>query len=437
MKYILLDTNIYIDMIVSRNSSHKPHSFDHMMKLLNHGEIRVIVPNIIITEVKRHLRKEIEKIEVHLKNAKKATKNLYWINASEEIQSFENKLSDINGELDDLIRLMDNNKQTHIDYYVAKFEELFAHPKTLTIVENQQIIYEAMRRNLYKIRPFHYEDGSKDSLADAVIIETILDFIDSHTLNENDSIYFISRNYKDFSDENDRASFHRDIQESIDAKKSPVGLFYREHFTKTLLEDFSSETSNAELQEELEKELKREIDAEFEILQYHRDEIDQNRSYGGLDPLNSDWEQKISEEPEIEELLGLITTIKNELIAKYGEVEEQSLTDNELWECKDYFKIDQENIFSFEDFEHNIYQLVCNGELDPREDDSDIVDLTIYKNEEIYKQGSISVYYGWLQFDEEGHPDGALQKIDVELSDIKEALFEIKSNIFEQILSLE
>lgn len=89
MKYLALDTNIYLDMIVSRNKSHKPEAYEQMKKLLDYGEIRAVVPSIIIREVNRHIENEIEKINSHLKLIKKNVESLYWINNVEEMQIFK------------------------------------------------------------------------------------------------------------------------------------------------------------------------------------------------------------------------------------------------------------------------------------------------------------------------------------------------------------
>ncbi|AUN14324.1 PIN domain-containing protein [Paraclostridium sordellii] len=62
MKYLMLDTNIYIDMVVSRNGSHKADSYYQLKKLLDYEQIRLLVPKIVITEVFRHIDNDIDKV---------------------------------------------------------------------------------------------------------------------------------------------------------------------------------------------------------------------------------------------------------------------------------------------------------------------------------------------------------------------------------------
>lgn len=47
MKYLSLDTNIYIDMIVSRENDHKPDSYKRMEKLLKFDQIKLLVPKLL------------------------------------------------------------------------------------------------------------------------------------------------------------------------------------------------------------------------------------------------------------------------------------------------------------------------------------------------------------------------------------------------------
>ncbi|CEP83713.1 Uncharacterised protein [[Clostridium] sordellii] len=58
-----------------------------------------------------------------------------------------------------------------------------------------------MQRSIYKKRPFHYggKDKDKNSTADAVIIESLINIKSLININNEDYIFFISRNPADFS----------------------------------------------------------------------------------------------------------------------------------------------------------------------------------------------------------------------------------------------
>ena len=40
MKFLMLDTNIYINMIVARDKSHKSESYEKLKNLFEYGEIK-------------------------------------------------------------------------------------------------------------------------------------------------------------------------------------------------------------------------------------------------------------------------------------------------------------------------------------------------------------------------------------------------------------
>ena len=50
MNYILLDTNIIIDMVVDRRNQINNKLLSKFIKLIDYGEVRLIVPEIIRTE---------------------------------------------------------------------------------------------------------------------------------------------------------------------------------------------------------------------------------------------------------------------------------------------------------------------------------------------------------------------------------------------------
>ena len=59
MNYVLLDTNIIIDMVVDRRNQIDNKLLNKFLKLLEFDEIKLIVPEIVKTETYRHLDKEI------------------------------------------------------------------------------------------------------------------------------------------------------------------------------------------------------------------------------------------------------------------------------------------------------------------------------------------------------------------------------------------
>lgn len=74
MNYILLDTNIIIDMVVDRRNQINNKLLSKFIKLLDYDEVRLVVPEIIRTETYRHLDEEIcnvgKKLRMHWMQSK-------------------------------------------------------------------------------------------------------------------------------------------------------------------------------------------------------------------------------------------------------------------------------------------------------------------------------------------------------------------------------
>ncbi|MGN7942247.1 PIN domain-containing protein [Virgibacillus sp. 6R] len=314
MKYLALDTNIYLDMVVSRNKGHKSESYNQMQKLLDFGEIRLLVPSIIITEVKRHLDTEIEKIFNELKDIKKRVEGLYWINNVEEMRAFTALIPAVKTGIKDLHSLFEEKKNQYISDAHALFNKLFEHENVIILEETPNILHRANIRKLHKKRPFHYNDTKKDSIADAVIIETLINIKENDSINftQDDQIFFIARNPKDFSEQQQNSELHSDIKESLDLAELTNQFNYRIHFTKTLLDDFRDEIEHAGVLEELEHERERELYEEFEY-----EEMERNREAGGLISLSADWEQIIIDLPKVDKMMEYLNECKENLLSDF------------------------------------------------------------------------------------------------------------------------
>ncbi|MEC0296469.1 PIN domain-containing protein, partial [Peribacillus frigoritolerans] len=314
MKYLMIDTNIYIDMIVARNKSHKPESYYNLTKLLDYGEIRLIVPKIVITEVFRHMENEVNKIGNVINGIKSNINSLYWVNNVKEIDQFKQNLKPVKKGVNDLTEEFEKNKQKYKENSKELFNKIFQHENTIIIDETENIVFKATQRSVHKLRPFHY-GKDKDSIADSIIIETLINIEDLMAFNSDDSIYFLSRNTEDFSAEDDNNLIHKDIKSSLESKQIQDRIHYRIFFTKTLLEDFKDETEHVGLIEDLEAEEKWEKERLIqESIDY---EVQLLREAGGLSSLSTDHEEKIAERDEVIEMLDNIQEFKSEFINEY------------------------------------------------------------------------------------------------------------------------
>lgn len=448
MKYLILDTNIYLDMVVSRNRSHKSDSYNQMQTLLDYGEIQLIVPAVVINEIKRNLDDEVKSIYIKLGKVKKDIKELYWINKIEELDAFNISIKNISKNIEQLLSDFDTEK--YISNAHSLFDKLFEHENVIILKESPNVLLNATKRKLYKNRPYHDNKKDKDSFADAVIIETLINIKDYQEVIDftfEDQLYFVSRNTKDFSHQETKTLLHKDLVESLELNNLKDRFNYRIHFTKTLLEDFKEEIENAGLSEEL-NELRKE---------FYREEISMNRDAGGLKPLTADWYEIISNESDIEKMMSSFIDFTEDLNGDFenytesfheieevlNQIESEEIKDEymdlfkeaislnpeeyiseEMWRCKDYFDYD-DSILELTDFDNKKISVYVEGELNPQNGESDSLQIKIKsdKNELSTTFGEIEVTYGYLNFDEDGHAsDGLQDNINFHLDSIHEAV---------------
>jgi len=486
MKYLMLDTNIYIDMVVSRNGSHKADSYYQLKKLLDYGEIRLIVPKVVITEVFRHIDNEIDKVGQSINEIKRRANNLYWINHNQELEKFNQILNPAKTSINRLVDEFDENSEEYKIEYRELLNKLYINDNCFIVEENQDIVFKAMQRSIYKKRPFHYggKDNDKDSTADAIIIESLINIKSLIDINNEDYIYFISRNPADFSVDKsqNRNVLHEDILSSIRDKGMSDNVKYSTLFTNTLLEEFKEEIESAGLTEELEAEA--EYERKLEIQESYELQDDYERESVGLSSLSTDYELVISEKDSIISFIELMEEIREEIRGKCEEYcdkyyELQELVENEdldklnqiinsnpllqivIDDCEDedevkdiikdliklkigeegyanfgdeikvedYFSIN-DTLFRFNDGLKNEYKLISSGFLSPRNDDEDTVYLKFYKNDRVIQDGEINIYYGFINFNDDGNVgDGAEEEISISIDGLLTKLVEVKEDI--------
>jgi rubrerythrin len=461
--------------------------------LLDHDKVKIILPAIIETEIKRHIASEIHNVGNLVRKAKTSINQIYWINHVEEIKKYNEKIKPLNQTLGNMVDEFSKNEERYINDAAQKITELMQYKNVIRIEENSGLLLNVQKRKLYKLCPFHIED--KESWADAMIIETLINIGDFIEIKDEDQIYFVTRNHKDFSKGNsktERDLIHPHIEEQL-IKNGLIQLFYyRSLYTKTLLEDFSEETKEANIYQSLIEEAEEERRAMIDDLR--QDLRDIERESAGLTSLSSDetYIERISESNEVEELISttdsLLSSLRAEIETVLEDYEqfvddmnakpvadlitniqaynahspflqisyEYSFTEEEVRDgvlefvndylCpvealessldsiryKDYFELNQ--LLTFNDLDDNTVVLSVEGQLEPRNDDSDSIFIELRKNQYLISHGEIEVSYGYINFDEDGGAsDGLAESIDYRLekviNDLKDVVQETKASI--------
>lgn len=102
MKYILLDTNIIMDIIFDRKKGISGDIISKFIQLLNSGEVRLVVPEIVIQETFRNVDKQIADIKNQIDISKRE------INKILSVQTVENGKIELNERKEKALNLLED-----------------------------------------------------------------------------------------------------------------------------------------------------------------------------------------------------------------------------------------------------------------------------------------------------------------------------------------
>lgn len=468
MKYLLLDTNIYLDMLVDRRGDVSSELVTIFRRLLDFDEINLIIPSIVEFEVKKHIDEQLRGVAVKIKDAISAVEKVYDICgcSSGGLQAKEHK-KHAKKELTVMKEQFRLNQDLYRKELGGLVDDLFKHKNSTIINDDDKIRSLCMKRKIYKRAPFHI-DG-KDSFADGTILEILLNLSDYFTVESGSTVIFVTGNTTDFSDKDNKDEFHNHIIEDIAEKKLDYTIDYVTKFSRLVGKYLKEEVENANLKDEFLKELR--VQEEIQEKQFFDDYQDSVRASFGLSSLqhfdsyflqsyrDSDFACKTADcfsivnrcYDLIEELLGRY----DGLIARYRYIGASELQDfirawnsisdeinvpeieflgnivevcdylqekirmlgcyQEAKKLEDYLEYGETRSFLVKDGEW--YQLETDDLfLDCRDGDWDDLEIWLVKKQEdgecseVIAEGSVRVSYGYGNFDEDGNVADACEE---------------------------
>lgn len=489
MKYLLLDTNIYLNIVVNRKNDINNKLLSTFIKLLEYGEIKLIIPDIVNHETFKHMEGEISKVGELLESAIKQIDQIYWVNGLDE-NDFDIKKCKTNAKqyLQNGLVTFEKNKDVYIEKLDKLINGIFKNEKVIPIKDDESLLNGALQRKIYKKAPCHYDN--KESYGDALITEVLLNLNRFIDIKSGDKIYFVSDNTSDFSSKKNKETLHEHIVKDLDKAELNEFVEYRTNFSKFIMKDLKEEINNANLQEEFEKEFQEEQAAEEAM--YYSDYEDSLRESFGLSSLSSfddSMRDFISESDEIESLLDLFKTINKlywELEETYysyydeikfvlsnymedeniDEIEVKAIIDKfnkfliankerfycysmeDIWdwievqEDEVYFKFDKikledyicldVSLFIIDSQKRELFLEWNNTELFPENGETHTIYYTLRnsENKEIHSEGTVEITYGYAEQDEEVNAgDGCEAGIDIYIDSIIDSIDEIKNGL--------
>lgn len=176
MFYIFLDTCVLLDISTKKNDLPLVSALE---ELVASEVVTLVIPDLIIIEYERNKEEVANRTVKRLSQEFKQVKAIVNEFAGEKKSETLEVLNDINTRLPLLTDACYNT--------IHRVEKLIDSATKVSISERSKIA--AIQRGLEKKAPFHI---SKNSVADAVIIEQFLEFTLSKT-SEADSCFFITQ----------------------------------------------------------------------------------------------------------------------------------------------------------------------------------------------------------------------------------------------------
>ena len=177
MKYLLLDTNVFINLSFDRNDAVKPKELEGLLKLLNSGEMKLILPEIVECEYKRNIEGEFKRAKIDVSQLKNKLEHMVVPTGSDgngkECTDLKNKLVDTAHQLCGVL------KDFNLDDHIMPVKEMLSHRNTKKIKIDNALILEGYRRIIERKAPSH----SDDQLNDNIIIETIFKYFKDNPIN--------------------------------------------------------------------------------------------------------------------------------------------------------------------------------------------------------------------------------------------------------------
>ena len=321
MVYVLLDTNIIIDIVVDRRDNViSGNLLKTFIKLLDYGEIKLVLPNVVKEETYRHLDSELEEVGKKIDSTMKALKALYGISTydMEPLDLTEYK-KNARAELNKAQNQFNQHKVEYQKDIRKTIELLFNHDNT-NMIDDEGLMSKVLKRRTYKRAPFHKE--SKESYGDGTITETLINLKSFIDIRPSDKILFVTGNYEDFSENKcNKENLHPHIAEDIKAAGLDSQVVYIRSFDRLISVYLRDNVKNADLAEEFEAEMNAEKKAEED--QYYQEIDDLERESVGLTALGSFVNQVEEEIPESQFAADVVEQF-DRLNQSYGALEELS-----------------------------------------------------------------------------------------------------------------
>jgi hypothetical protein len=320
VKYVLLDTNIVIDMVIDRRNQVTDAILSSFIKLLDYNEIRLIVPEIVKVETKRHLDEELALVGKQLHKVMKNIDDLYGV-ATYTIDGLDIREYKRHSrqELAKAYEMYERNEAKYKKELVRTIDMVFDHSNSLVITCDDFLSNAVTKRRIFKQAPFHIE--KKESYGDGLIAEILINLERYVPLMPTDEILFVTGNYTDFCVGKDaKTTFLPDIANDIKKTGIPCPVICVNTFGQLVGDQLRDNVEAANLSEEFDKELQEQYEEEMEQLATEVRNMD--RESVDLTPMNG-YNDKLEDDLVDSEFVADVVNSFSELNEIYSTIQNE------------------------------------------------------------------------------------------------------------------
>ena len=245
MKYIFIDTNIYIYCALITKGNYTTQTIDALNRAINTKQTKLLMPEIIKLEFEKKANNILENDVIS--NINKVKKEIQNISFPEYLGE---EKSQIEKKIDKLLQERIENLKRVSNKIIKDIEE---NQNTILIDLTSEIFLKAYKRALRGDKPYSGQicnncgNMEYPINADCIIIESLINYLKNTKISENDELIFCSNNTRDFAEFNQEEKIHylhKDIKKDIN-----LNVKYYNNLPELLKKEFESKIDNIEITE--------------------------------------------------------------------------------------------------------------------------------------------------------------------------------------------
>lgn len=232
MDYLILDTNIYINLCLRRVDTVTAPCLEGLKKLLDDNRLKIVLPEIVRIEFERNIEPVFENSQNFLKSV---------INEIDKIVLPHDITVKLRKETTmHLHKILSKFKNMDINEQIMPVLDIMDHGNTDVIRTTDDLLIQTIKRVIERRAPAH--NKNKRSEADCLIVEAVLSYFSK--VKGSGKVFFVTDNKSDFSNPDKKTELHPHLQLSF----SKANIRYDPHLAKILKDQFALDIDKADIE---------------------------------------------------------------------------------------------------------------------------------------------------------------------------------------------